>query len=461
MSFFVGITSGAEATAYYNLGSFWKRSSTPNLWVWMSGDNARNVTSGTYGTAGVAALTNVPTHRKYPASWTDSSGNFYIFGGQTGTTLAWMNDLWKWDGTNWTFLIGNTGSSTTQYGTYGSLGVRAATNRPPGRNSPMFGFNPVSGVAYVFGGEGCIATTSCKEDNELNDLWKWDGTYWTWVSGSRLVADQAGTYGTKGVAGAANMPASRFYGVGWVDSSDNFWVFGGGTSSGTNRLSDLWKWDGANWTWMSGTPTSNLIGTYGTRGVISLANNPPGRALTQGYIDSSNDLWLFGGAGGDISVASNTQNSDLWKFNGSAWTFVGPASGAGNQLGTYGTRGVGVSGVWPGGANRSTLYYNSGTTWMLAGAGCDSTTCGTSAANSMNTIWRFDGTFWTWVGGDKTNASTGTYGTKGVANSANRMGSRNGVAGYVDSSGNIWLYGGLGYVSSGTGVTGDLWKYTQ
>src|SRR5260370_31459256 len=34
---------------------------------------------------------------------------------------------------------------------------------------------------------------------DLNDLWKFDGTNWTWVSGSDLI-NQPGVFGTKGVA---------------------------------------------------------------------------------------------------------------------------------------------------------------------------------------------------------------------------------------------------------------------
>ena len=39
----------------------------------------------------------------------------------------------------------------------------------------------------------------------LNDLWKFDGSQWTWMGGSRN-ASQNGVYGTKGVAASTNMP---------------------------------------------------------------------------------------------------------------------------------------------------------------------------------------------------------------------------------------------------------------
>jgi hypothetical protein len=60
----------------------------------------------------------------------------------------------------------------------------------------------------------------------LNDLWKFDGTQWTWVSGSSL-AGQNGVYGTKGVAAASNVVGARQNAISWIDSSNNLWLFGG------------------------------------------------------------------------------------------------------------------------------------------------------------------------------------------------------------------------------------------
>jgi hypothetical protein len=46
----------------------------------------------------------------------------------------------------------------------------------------------------------------------LNDLWKYSGGEWTWVSGSNSI-DQSGTYGTQATASSSNVPGGRFHAV--------------------------------------------------------------------------------------------------------------------------------------------------------------------------------------------------------------------------------------------------------
>ena len=60
----------------------------------------------------------------------------------------------------------------------------------------------------------------------MNYLWKFDGTYWTWISGSN-VSYQTGIYGEKGVVNPNNVPGARARVTSWTDSSDNFYLFGG------------------------------------------------------------------------------------------------------------------------------------------------------------------------------------------------------------------------------------------
>ncbi len=62
-------------------------------------------------------------------------------------------------------------------------------------------------------------------------------------------------------------------------------------------LNDLWRFDGTYWTWISGSNTTNQYGDYGIRGIPSPSNIPGGRRYTGSWIDSNNNLWLFGGDG--------------------------------------------------------------------------------------------------------------------------------------------------------------------
>src|SRR5579872_4974052 len=66
---------------------------------------------------------------------------------------------------------------------------------------------------------------------------------------------------------------------------------------------------------------------------------------------------------------------------------------------------------------------------------------------------------WTWMSGDNTVNHAGVYGTKGVADPANKPGSRMDAATWIDNN-HLWLFGGLGYdASGGSVVLNDLWKY--
>ena len=48
--------------------------------TWVSGANTTN-SAGVYGTQGTASPSNVPGGRQFPSSWTDNSGNLWLFGG--------------------------------------------------------------------------------------------------------------------------------------------------------------------------------------------------------------------------------------------------------------------------------------------------------------------------------------------------------------------------------------------
>jgi hypothetical protein len=52
-----------------------------NEWVWMGGASNTVSQPGAYGTLGVPAPQNMPGDRSSAANWTDSNGNFWLFGG--------------------------------------------------------------------------------------------------------------------------------------------------------------------------------------------------------------------------------------------------------------------------------------------------------------------------------------------------------------------------------------------
>jgi|GEM_PF-3582242 len=64
-----------------------------------------------------------------------------------------------------------------------------------------------------------------------------------------------------------------------------------------------------------------------------------------------------------------------------------------------------------------------------------------------------------WMSGDNTHPQLGIYGIKGVPGISNKPGSRSNGANWIDADGNLWLMGGDGYSSNGSGTLNDLWNF--
>jgi hypothetical protein len=432
------------------LFSHWLETSTEG-WTWVSGSGTVNQ-AGIYGTKSVADPNNVPGARADSISWIDVSGNLWLFGGSGYSTSGsgYLNDLWKFDGTNWIWVSGS--NTENQYGVYGTKGVAAPDNIPGARFGSVSWID-ANGNFWIFGGFGYYVSYM----GYLNDLWKFDGTNWTWISGSDN-RNQFGVYGTKGVADPNNVPGARMDSISWIDASNNLWLFGGNgfAASSSGFLNDLWKFDGTNWTWVSGPNTANQNGIYGTKGVVDPNNVPGARRWSASWIDGSGNLWLFGGEG--YSTSSRGYLNDLWKFDGNNWMW---ASGLNitNQSGVYGTKGVAAPGNTPGARFGSVSWIDSyDNLWLFGGEGKDAS----GNDGKLNDLWKFDGTNWTWISGFYVRNQFGVYGTKGVADLNNVPGARPYSISWIDGSDNLWLFGGYGYgVSGNTGYLNDLWKFNN
>ncbi len=324
---------------------------------------------------------------------------------------------------------------------------------------------------------GCGNSASSMQGNTTSKV---KVNKWTWESGANAVGSNggaSGVYGTLGVAATSNIPGGRWGAVSWVDSSGNPWLFGGngfGSVGTGGELNDLWEFEPATkeWTWVSGSSTGSTIshgqpGIYGTLGVAATGNVPGGRDSAVSWIDSSSNLWLFGGKGFD-STGTFAELNDLWEFDPATkeWTWVSGSNTIGvngDLYGVYGTLGVAAAGNVPGGRYTAVSWIDSsGNLWLFGGQGVDAT----GTWGHLNDLWEFNPATkeWTWVSGSNSvganGGMSGIYGTLGVAATGNVPGGRESALSWIDSNGNLWLFGGNGFDSTGTqGELNDLWKY--
>ena len=542
-----------KVASNYTLNDLWKWDGSN--WTWVKGSNKVNGLNtdywGIYGTKNIAASTNTPGGRSNAVGWTDSTGNLWLFGGMgysdssfKFSRRSFLNDTWKWDGSNWTWVKGYYGLDSS--GIFGTKNQPNAQNNPGGRFDATI-MKSKNGIVWLFGGRTFFSSKT-SDHSCSNDLWKWDGSNWTWVSGSNT-GDVDPVFGQMGIPNASNMPDASSGYMGWADSANNLYLFGG-----MARISSvfpdgplwnvLWKWDGTNWTWLRGDTSYNSFGNYGTKTIASSNNSPASRNNGISWVDNKGKLFLFGGWGiyysaivvrslndtwywdgsnwvwhsgaesrniteslGIKGIASNTNQpgersdgiswrdlngnlwmfggrkmhflpptsiiypppyllNDLWKWNGSNWTWMG-GSNAVNQLGNFGIKGVTAPSNYPS-ARASALSWldNNGMLWMFGGVGIDNLTTTNGFQTTMNDMWKWDGTNWTFAHYNVSPKSIngyvlGNYGQKNLTTSSNIPPAIALAATWTDKSGNCWLYGGTPYnqVANNNFTYNHLWKW--
>lgn len=435
--------------------------------TWMKGSSVINQ-PGIYGTAGTPAPANTPGARSGAACWQDNSGNFWLFGGDGYDYLAnngLLSDLWKYNPvTNqWTFVKGN--DIIAQVAVYGTQGVAANANKPGGRTNAMT-WTDVSGNLWLFGGFGYDGVSSL---GYMSDLWKYNITtnQWTWVAGSNS-GNLQGSYGTIGVPSATTYPGSRIQGASWSDNNGFLYLFGGFGTGPNNiyaSMNDLWRYDIAQnmWTWLKGSSAVNQFGIYGNKSQPSPANTPGARYAAAFSKDSNGNFWLCGGNGYDSGTPLLTLQNDLWKYNVTTneWTWVSGSS-TNFQNGLYGTQGVASSTNVPGSRQDALCWADGvGNFWMMGGKGFSA-----SGQNigQLNDVWKYDiaANTWMWVSGGSVLGQIGVYGSQGTPNVNNRPGGRNNGVQWLDGSNNLWLFGGDGFPASGpSDKLNDLWKHAN
>jgi hypothetical protein len=452
-------------SGYFNapLPALWKYNPSTNLWAWIA--SAPSI----YGDQGIADKKNYPGARYLGLTWTDVSGNFWLFAGSRNTSYTGVggfsvgdlfNDLWKYDpSTNlWSWMKGgNSGNYATVHGV---KGVADKGNNPGPRRDANNWIDATDNL-WLFGGQNAMS----------NDLWKYSpvSNTWMWIMGDSIPnVNITGVFGIRGVTAVGNIPPMRVSGVSWKDNNGNFWLFGGiANQPFYNSLNDLWKYDPLTgmWAWMHGEKITDAIPVFGTKGIAAPQNTPGALHSSATWVDKTGNLWLYGGSSSQASlnVRSGFSN-DLWKYsvNTNQWTWV-QGDDTVFATGHYGVKGIASAANRPGARYRS-IYWTDpdGNFWLYGGQAAVRQPSGLWTAADLNDLWKYTPTTnqWTWMHGDTTIFVNGIYqsipivfGNKGKEAASNTPGPIESSSSWTDKNGDLWLMGGFSL--------NTLWRYNR
>jgi hypothetical protein len=269
--------------------------------------------------------TNLPTARERTATGTDGT-NYYMYGGQNGSTVAGYDELWSYDGTDWTLLTAS--------------GISA----PSTRRGAVGAFDIARGKFVVFGG----LDTNGVAGERASDTWEWDATNgWVNVTPASPSPDgrwlvNNGVY-VPGI-GVVFHGGNAVDGTGTAYRSNETWAWVGGAwallSSGgpavqnammeyrtlqgdlilhggqtTNPTTGATEFNGETWRYDFGTGAWTQLTTGGTTPFNS-ANTSQGLFAAMSYYNPMTGMVIVHGGNGGSSSTST------WQFDGSDWTDI-------------------------------------------------------------------------------------------------------------------------------------------
>jgi len=309
--------------------------------------------------------TTVPPRRTEIQMHSDGAG-VLMFAGIDGPIATAYNDLWRFDGTDWSLQI-PTGAS------------------PPARSRFAAAFDYGRQRYVVFGGDGQYTPTAT-----FGDTWEWDPFTSTWTqmtpatqpsprAHSRMAYDIINAnilmFGGRGAVGAETW---SWDGVDWTQlnpvtvpppreqanlatnwSTAEIVMFGGSTGAASGVIGDTWIWDGADWSQVQTTTSPGLGGIRNGK-------------MTHDQLRDR--MVVFGGV-----RASGGFSPSAWEFDGIDWTerlpTPRPAGRAGLGFAYVSALGTNIMfGGYNGGFFSDTWTYqtNAPATSATAGAGCAS-----------------------------------------------------------------------------------------
>ncbi len=210
------------------------------------------------------------------------------------------------------------------------------------------------------------------------------------------------------------------------------------------------------WAWLKGNNALDQVGVYGTQGTFSSSNRPGSRDGMVSWKDAGGNFWIFGGNG--YSAGPRGYLNDLWKYdvNLNQWQWVSGANTI-DDPGDISVFGSPDAAVYPGARRYATAWTDQlGRLWLFGGEGFTPNGFG-----MLNDLWMFDpiSNLWTWVGGNENPGQFTEFGVQGLPDPSNMPGSRYGAGSWVDTAGDLWLFGGLSYDDPTPSYSNELWHY--
>jgi hypothetical protein len=148
---------GGSTTNNADFSDLWKFDTSNGMWTWVHGSNGTD-SLGFYGTPGVFSFNNGPPARRLPSSWSDASGNFWMYAGllYDPATGVYYEDMWVWNGAGWAWVDGSSGT-TSRDANYGTIGVfYDSTVHYPGGRANLHGWTVPPSVSdapfWIYGG---------------------------------------------------------------------------------------------------------------------------------------------------------------------------------------------------------------------------------------------------------------------------------------------------------------------
>ena len=320
--------------------------------------------------------------------------------------------------------------------------VHQSKTSPGGRSGMTTFWQQDNQAMWMFGGE----KKEGKTPSVTNDLWKLEkSSKWTLVyNGSSSNTDE--------------IPAARQLAAGCGIQYTYFVVYGG-LGKDEKVLGDTWIYYKPENKWYILEAMQKKMGVN----VDGNSSGPPARGDAAVWCQDGGNLVVFGGFGSD-----NKLRHDMWVFSLSAMTWTQSETSSKlpadpsfiKHLTTY-----------PNGRSGATTW-SSGDNFYMYGGNIQHKNVRSKHLNTGNAgdLWSYSmkASNWTYLSGKKGVCTrAGEFGVKGRASGSNVPGCRRRASAWVDSKGNLWMFGGDGADVSQESISvfkhskllSDLWYF--